>query len=155
MFINFLVNLLHLGEYDGTCDYALWYESTGSLLGVILPFASSLVFVLLFYYVWSRFKALNTFHWLVAGFVNLLVTFILNLFIGKVFLADYIVSLGDEYQDLWYNVATWPFTADLWVFATNGIFWALVFFFVLSLILKRWSSIYNIPFGRKFKKSMN
>lgn len=155
MFVNFLVNLLHLEEFDGTCDYVVWYEGAGAILGIIIPIITSLMFVVLFYYVWSKYKATNTGHWILAGFVNILVAFFLDLFIGRASLANFISELGDEYQDLWYNVATWPFTTDLWVFAVNGAIWCIILYFIFSLILKRWSPVFNIPFGRKYKKAVN
>lgn len=128
MFINFLVNILHLEEYEGTCDYVVWYEGSGTVLGGLIPFLTSLVFVVLFYYVWSRLRATRTIHWCIAGLVNIIVTFFLDLFIGRASLANFINDqLGDEGQDLWYSVVTWPFTTDLWIFALNGIFWCLVF----------------------------
>lgn len=156
MFINFLVNILHLEEYEGTCDYVVWYEGSGTVLGGLIPFLTSLVFVVLFYYVWSRLRATRTIHWCIAGLVNIIVTFFLDLFIGRASLANFINDqLGDEGQDLWYSVVTWPFTTDLWIFALNGIFWCLVFYFILSVCLKHWSPVWNIPFGKKVKSSKN
>ena len=156
MFFNFLINFLHLEELDGPCYYYPWYDGPGAVLGAIIPFLCSLFFVILFYYVWSKFKATNTAHWCLMGFVNMIFTFVLNLFIGRASLANYVLdTLGEEYQDLWYNVVTWPFSTDIWFFAINGIVWALVFYFVLSLALKHWSSVWNVPFGKKYKKSIN
>lgn len=156
MFINFLIDLLHLEEIDGPCYYYPWYSGAGAVLGAILPLISSLIFVILFYYVWSKVKATTTFHWCLTGFVNMIISFVLNLFIGRASLANYILSdLGEEYQELWYSVVTWPFSSDIWFFAINGVIWAIVFFFILSLILKTWSPVWNIPFGKKYKKSIN
>lgn len=156
MFFNFLLYPLHLEELDGPCYYYPWYSGAGAVLGGIIPLISSLVFVFLFYYVWSKHDATNTLHWCLSGFVNAVVTFLLDLFIGRASLANYIQTvLGQDYEDLWFNVATWPYTTDIWIFATNGILWALVFFFLLSLVLKRWSPVWNVPFGKKYKKSNN
>lgn len=156
MFFNFLVNLLHLEELEGKCDYVAWYEGSGAILGGVIPFLTSLLFVILFYYVWGKFRAVRSFHWCFAGFVNIFVAFLLNLFIGRASLANYITEqLGDEGQDLWYAVITWPFTTDLWIFALNGIVWCVIFYFILSICLKHWSSVWNIPFGKKHKSSNN
>lgn len=153
MFINFIINFLHLEELDGPCYYLPWYEGAGAVLGAIIPLISSLVFVILFYYVWSKFRGLTTFHWCIAGFVNMIATFALDLFIGRASLANYILDmLGEEYQDLWYTVATWPFSSDIWFFALNGIIWAMVFYFVLSVALKRWSSVNCVPFGNAHRQ---
>lgn len=155
MFFDFLVSLLHLGESDVASCYYPWYEADGQALCVIIPLCSSLLFVLLFYYGWSRIRAVTTGHWFLAGLVNVIVTFFLNLFIGKSALSGFVRRLGDDYQDTWYAIVTWPYTLDLWFFALNGVIWALVFYFILSLIFKSWSPVWNIPFGRKYKKSRN
>lgn len=156
MFFNFLVNLLHLEENAGTCDYVVWYEGAGAVLGGVIPFITSLVFVILFYYVWSKLRATRTSHWCIAGFVNMIIAFVLDLFIGRAALANFITEqLGDEGQDLWFNVVTWPFTTDIWFFALGGMFWCLIFYFILSIILKTWSPVWNIPFGKKVKASKN
>lgn len=150
-FINFFVKLLKLDQYDSTYVYAPWYDGAGSIVGALVPVVTSLVFVFLFYFVWSRFRATTTFHWCIAGIVNMIVAFLLNLFIGKASLANYIYEQGDEFQDIWYTVSTWPFSTDLWIFAINGVCWAAVFYFVFSIIFKRWSPVFNIPFGKKMK----
>lgn len=155
MFFNFLINCLHLADNDVAYIYAPWYDGTGAIIGAIVPLLSSLAFVLLFYYVWSRVKATTTLHWLLMGGLNMLVSFALNLFIGKASLSNYIYEQGDEFESLCLTVSSWPYTTDLWIFAVNGIIWSAVFYFVLSVILKTWSPVYNIPFGKKHKKSNN
>lgn len=155
MFFNFLINCLHLADNDVAYIYAPWYDGTGAIIGAIVPLLSSLVFVFLFYYVWSRVKATTTLHWLLMGGLNMLVSFALNLFIGKASLSNYIFEQGDEFESLRLTVNSWPYSTDLWIFAVNGIIWSAVFYFVLSVILKTWSPVYNIPFGKKHKKSNN
>ena len=155
MFFNFLINCLHLADNDVAYIYAPWYEGTGAIIGAIVPLLSSLVFVFLFYYAWSRVKATTTLHWLLMGGLNMLVSFALNLFIGKASLSNYIYEQGDEFESLRLTISTWPYSTDLWIFAVNGIIWSAVFYFVLSVILKTWSPVYNIPFGKKHKKSKN
>jgi len=150
MLINFLLNLLDLGADPNASQYYDWYQNTGATMGILLPLVVSLVFVLIFYYAWSKVKATTTLHWLIMGILNLLVTFVLNLFMGRSFLANYVTSLGDD--NLWFYITTWPFPVDLWMFAVNGAIWAIIFYFVLSCILKNWSSSYNIPFGKSHKK---
>lgn len=154
-FFNFLVRLLNLYDNDSTYIYAPWYDGAGAIVGAIIPIITSLVFTILFYYVWSKLKATTTFHWSLLGVVNAIVAFALNLFIGRASLGNYIIEQGDEFQDLWYTITSWPFTTDLWIFAINGAAWGLVFYFIYSLILKRWSPVFNIPFGKKYKKSRN
>lgn len=150
MLINFLLNLLDLGSDPMAAMYYDWYANAGATIGVLIPLVTSLVFVLLFYYVWSKVKATTAFHWLIMGVLNLIVTFFLNLFMGSSFLANYVLSLDDP--NLLFYVSTWPFPVDLWIFAVNGAIWAILFYFVLSCILKNWSSSYNIPFGKSHKK---
>lgn len=160
MFFNFLINCLHLADDNVAYIYADWYEGTGAIIGAIVPLLSSLAFVLLFYYVWSRVKATTTLHWLLMGGLNMLVSFALNLFIGKAFLSNYLNDMytatnETDYYNMYLTVSSWPYTTDLWIFAVNGIIWSAVFYFVLSVILKTWSPVYNIPFGKKHKKSNN
>ena len=154
MFINFLINFLHLENGDAAY-YLPWYTGVGQIIGSIVPFVCSLLFVFVFYYLWSRVKAVNTFHWCMTGFVNIIVTYVVCLLIGRASLANFISGLGDEYLDLWFRVTTWPFTTDVWIFALNGVIWAIVFYFILSVLLKRWSPVWNIPFGKRYKKAIN
>jgi hypothetical protein len=150
MFINFLLNLLDLAGDPNASQYYDWYIGAGAVMGVIVPVVVSLVFVTVFYYLWSRVKATTTFHWLLMGLINAVVTFFVTLFMGRSFLANYAESLGDD--NLWYYITTWPFPVDLWVYAVNGVIWSFVFYFVLSCILKTWSNSYNVPFGKSHKK---
>lgn len=155
MFFNFLIHFLHLDQNEVSYIYAPWYAGAGAIIGAVIPIITSLVFVLLFYYGWSKLKATNTFHWGLMGIVNMIAAFGLNLFVGKASLSNYIYEQGDEFQSLWYTINSWPFSTDLWIFAINGIIWSLIFYFVFSLLLKRWSPVYNIPFGKKYKKAIN
>lgn len=151
MLINFLLNLMDLGADPNASQYLDWYKTTGATIGALIPLVTSLVFVILFYYAWSKVKATTALHWLIMGVVNLIVAFFLNLFMGKSFLANYVyTNLQDD--NLWFYITTWPFPVDLWIFAVNGAIWAILFYFVLSCVLKNWSSSYNIPFGKSHKK---
>ena len=150
MLINFLLNLLDLTGDPNASQYCDWYGNTGATLGAIMPLISSLVFVLVFYYAFSNIKATTTLHLIVMGVVNAIVTFVVTLFMGRSFLANYVTSLGDD--NLWYYITTWPFPVDVWMFAVNGVFWSFIFYFVLSCILKTWSNSYNVPFGKSHKK---
>lgn len=100
----------------------------------------------------AKVKAVNTSHWCLTGLVNMLVVFVCDLFIGRASLANYIldeVGEGDVYDAVYY----WPYSTDLWIYAINGIIWAIVFYFLLSIVLKKWSPVFNIPFGKSYKRS--
>lgn len=156
MFVNFLVDTLHLENSETACNYVPWYDGAGQTLGMVIPGLSALLFVLLFYFLWSRMKATTTAHWLLAGFLGMVVTFFASLFIGRTSLGNWILmDLGDEFEDLQVTVTTWPYTTDLWIYALNCALWFLVFYFVFSLVFKNWSTVYNIPFGRKIMKAKN
>lgn len=151
MFINFLVNLLDLYGDPVATNYAAWYETTGAILGAFIPAIISLVMVILFYYLFAKVKALTLLHWMLTSFVNILIVFTTVLFVGRAALANWVdtnlVAFDDSFQYIYDSVVFFPFTVDLWIFATNSIVWSLVFFFVWSVILKRWSIYNNIPFG--------
>lgn len=150
MFINFLLNLLDLAGDPNASQWCDWYAGAGAVLGIVIPIVVSLVFVLLFYYVWSRVRATTTLHWLFMGTINAMATFLVTLFMGRSFLANYVSSLGDD--NLWFYVTDWPFPVDLWIYSVNAVIWSFVFYFALSCILKTWSISYNIPFGKSHKK---
>lgn len=149
----FLVDALDLYSDPVAVNYVSWFTGAGTILNLVIPFIVSLVFVLVFYYLWANFRALTTFHWLLAGLVNLIVGFVVTLFIGRASLANYIdsnlVALDPSFETAWQNVVYWPFTTEVWMFALNSIIWSLLFFFLLSWGLKRWSCCNNIPFGAK------
>lgn len=162
MFFNFLVNLLHLEEDPSGVLYVGWYDQAGALLGALVPVLTSLLAVFLFYYVWGRLGAPKTIHWYLVGCCNALVAFVINLFAGRASLARFVddkIGLGEVDAAsggvLWIQITSWPFTQDLWFFALNAIIWCVLFYFVFSWILKRWSPVYNIPFGRKYKKAQS
>lgn len=151
MFINFLIYFLNLNADEVASAYVAWYGGFGAIIGSVVPAVCSLLCVILFYYVWSKFSATTSLHWLVMSLVNMILTYFVTVFVGKSSLSNYIaVELQDS--DLSDTVAQWPFTADLWIFGLNAVVWAIVFYFVFSVILKNWSSSYNIPFGGKAKK---
>lgn len=154
MSVTFLVDFLHLEESETAYKYAVWYEGAGQTLSLIIPSIVALVFVVLFYYVWSKVKATTTFHWCVMGLLSMIASFFVSLFVARASLVEWIViELGEESDEISTMVATWPYTTDLWIYAVNSMLWCLLFYFVFSVILKRWSPVYNIPFGRKFKKA--
>ena len=154
--VVFLVDILDLASDPIAVNYVSWFDGTGTVLNLIVPFAISLLFVLIFYYLWARFKALTTFNWLMTGLVNVLVGFVATLFMCRASLANFIdsslIPLDPSFQTAWDNVVYWPFTSEVWMFAVNSILWSLIFFFLLSIVLKRWSIYHNIPFGKKNKK---
>ena len=155
-FFNFMLNAVDMESSETASVYASWYEGYGALAGAIIPLVVSLIFVVVFYYLWSKLRATTTFHWCVAGFVNMIVTFVLNLFIGKAMLAQYVEEFEDSsYDYIIDTINSFSATLDLWIFALNGIIWAIVFYFIWSVLLKRWSTVYNIPFGKKYKQSKN
>lgn len=157
MSVNFLVDALDLYNDPNAVNYAPWFDGGGTILSLIIPLVCSLFFVLVFYYLWARFKPLTTFHWLLTGFVNLLVGFVIVLFMSRASLANYIdVNLvqldSTTFQPLWDSVVDWPYVLEIWMLAVNSIVWSFLFFFLLSWVLKRWSTYSSIPFGVTNKK---
>jgi hypothetical protein len=134
--------------------YGSWYLQDGFKIGLIEAGIIALVFVILFYYVWAYLKngSLKTYHWVFIGIVNALVTLGVTFLTGRSLLLKYVAANSLEtYQPGCSQLITSCGAIDLWLFATNSVIWGVVFYFIISIILKRWSIYWNIPFGIKHK----
>lgn len=148
-FLYFLLKNLTMQQVYGS-----WYLQDGFKIGLIEAGIIALVFVILFYYVWAYLKkgSLKNHHWVLTGIVNAIVTFGATFLTGRSLLLKYIASNGLEtYQPGCSQLITSWGAIDLWLFATNSVIWGVVLFFAFSIILKRWSFYWNIPFGTKHK----
>ncbi len=142
----FLVSL-HEIRHNG------WYSTAGGFtLGLVIAAAIALLAVLLFYYVWGSRRSLVTFHYLMTGVVSLVVTLLTNFFVSKYMITEYAKTSGLAEVNPGILGQLSSGTIDMWLFSVNVALLGAVFYFVLSLLLKRWSKCYNIPFGRTKKQ---
>ncbi len=146
-FIYFLISKASQNEVYGS-----WYMEQGCTLGIIVSAAIALAMVLLFYYLWSRLKPVTTFHWLITMVLDAAATLFAAFFIAKGQLVNYITINGLDQADPTAFMRVSSGTIDMWLFGINTLMWGIVFYFVFSVVLKTWSTSYNIPFGRGRKK---
>lgn len=135
--------------------YGSWYLQNGLAIGLIEAAIIALLFVVLFYYVLpiKKFKlSLRTSHWLLFGFLSAVVTFAVTLFTGRSLILKYITANELEgYQPGCSQLVRSIGAIDLWMFAINSVILGVVIYFIFSVILKRWATISNVPFGSSHK----
>lgn len=146
-FIYFLVSGPAQNEVYGS-----WYMDEGYITGLTVSAVIAILSVFLFYYVWSRFKPVTALHWFLTMGAAAIVTFFADFFIAKGRITNYIAfnALDQADPTAFQRVAAG--TLDMWMFSLNSLILSLIFFFIFSVILKRWSNSYNIPFGVSRRK---
>lgn len=150
-FLFFLLKNLTMQQVYGS-----WYLQDGFKLGLFEAALIAFVFVILFYYVFTMPKISLTLgsmtigKWFLMGIINAVVTMAVTFLTGRSLLLKYIAANGLEtYQPGCSQLVTSAGAIDLWLFATNSVILGVIIFFLLSVILKRWSNISVIPFGKK------
>jgi hypothetical protein len=144
----FLVDLFNV-------NHSSWYtNSNGFTTGLILAFAVALIACLFFYYVWGKMRALTMMHYILTGIVNAVVTLLVVFFTARKLLTAYAIEAGLSEIDPSILSQIKNGTFDMWLFAINSAIWGVVFYFLLSIVLKNWSELYSIPFGsiKRIKK---
>lgn len=146
-FFYFLLKFLHLESNPQAMYYSFWFTNDGALIGILTTLLVSLVFVLLLYFVVPKFKSINTGIWCVTNLVSAIITFIVTYLIAKPALCKYILYNDLDSasgQPLTYIVNNG--TLDMWMYSASTIVWAILVFFLLSLVLKNFSTYKKIPF---------
>ena len=133
--------------------WAPWYTMSGGLtLSILLTLGISLLFVVLFYYVFTLIKpSLTNVHYYLTMLLNAVVCLFVNFFVAKSFIDKYITSNDLSSIDPTALSSVSSGTLDMWLVSANSAIYSLLFFFLLSLILKRWGPYGTnlIPFGKK------
>ena len=129
-----------------------WYSTSGGLtLSILITLGISLLFVVLFYFVLTMIKpALTNTHYFLTMFVNAVVCFFAVFFVAKSAIGNYIVSNGlDEIDPMALSTIS-AGTLDMWLVSANSAIYSLLFFFLFSIIIKRWGPYGTnlIPFGK-------
>lgn len=146
-FIYFLVSGPSQNEVYGS-----WYMDEGYTLGLIASAIIAIFAIILFYYVWSKIKPVTTFHWFITMGVAAIIAFFVNFFFAKGRIVTYIINNALDQADPTAIQRIEMGTLDMWMFSLNALFLTILFYFLFSLIFKRWSNCYNIPFGISRKK---
>ncbi len=146
-FIYFLVNGPSQNEVYGS-----WYMDEGYVLGLVLSIIVAILAVVLFYYLWSKLKPVTALHWFITMGAAAVATFCVNFFIAKGRIVNYISFNALDQADPTAIQRVAAGTLDMWLYSLNSLILAVIFYFIFSVILKRWSNSYNIPFGVSRKK---
>ncbi len=129
-----------------------WYTTSGGLtLSFLITLGISLLFAVLFYFVLTLVKpALTNVHYYLMMLVNAVVCFFTVFFVAKLSIEKYIVDNGLDTIDPMASTTISSGTVDMWLVAANSAIYSLVFFFLFSIIIKRWGPYGTnmIPFGK-------
>ncbi|MBQ6763321.1 MAG: hypothetical protein IJP49_11280 [Bacteroidales bacterium] len=129
-----------------------WYATSGGLtLSFLMTLGISLLFVILFYFVLTLIKpALTNVHYYLTMFLNAVVCFFAVFFVAKGMIVKYIIDNDLISIDPLAETTAASGTLDMWLVAANSAIYALVFFFLFSIIIKRWGphGTNLIPFGK-------
>lgn len=146
-FFYFLLKFLHLESNPQAMYYSFWFTNDGAMIGFLTTLIVSFVGVLALYYLVPKFKSINNGIWLITNIVSAIITFFVTYLIAKPALCKYIL-----YNDL-DSASGQPLTyivnhgtLDVWMYSASTIVWALLFFFIFSLIIKNFSKYKKIPF---------
>ncbi len=139
----FLVSLLGL-------DHAGWYTNdNGYTMGLVIAAVVALLASVFFYYVWGNMRALTLGHHIITNIVSAIITLFAVFFVARHMLMAYVGEAGLTEINPSILTQIKNGTFDMWLFSINSAIWAIVFFFLFSIVLKNWSSHYNIPFGNR------
>lgn len=128
-----------------------WYAESGLTLSFLITLGISLLFVVLFYFVLTLIKpALTNVHYYLTMFLNAVVCFFAVFFVAKNMIVKYIRTYNLALSDPLAESTAASGTVDMWLLAANSAIYALVFFFLFSIIIKRWGphGTNLIPFGK-------
>lgn len=143
----FLLKFLNLNSNPTAMYYSFWFTNDGALIGVLTSTLISLFFVIVFYYVVPKFKSLNNGLWLIANLISAVVVLFSTRAIAKKQLYNYILLNGfDATSGMPLSYTISQGTIDVWMYALSTMIWAILFFFVFSLIIKNSSKYTKIPF---------
>lgn len=146
-FFYFLLKFLNLNSSPTAMYYSFWFTNDGALIGVLTSISISLLFVLIFYYLVSKFKSLNSGLWLVANLISAIVVLFTTHAIAKKQLYNYVLLYGlDSTSGIPLSYTISQGTTDVWMYALSTAIWAILFFFIFSLIIKNFSQYKKIPF---------
>ena len=146
-FFYFLLKFLNLNSNPTAMYYSFWFTNDGALIGIVTSVIVSLLFVLFFYYLVPKIKSLNSGLWLIANLVSAVVVLFVTHAIAKKQLYDYVLLNGlDSTSGMPLSYTISQGTTDVWMYSLSTMIWAILFFFLFSLIIKNFSKYNKIPF---------
>lgn len=144
-------NLLFLGLAQGQL-YEQWYGSAGILSAIIVSLCVAVVICIVFYYLLSKVKSLTNGHYILALIVSALLSGAFCYLTAYLSLGKYAeVNMLEQLQP-GITAMLSSGTLDMIYYALFSIPVGVVVFFIVSIILKRWSVYYNVPFGRSHRQ---
>lgn len=146
-FFYFLLKFLHLESHPQAMYYSFWFTNEGALIGVLTTLLVSLVCVLILYYVVPKFKSINSAIWFSFNLLSAAIAFIATYLIAKPALCKYILYNDlDSVSGQALSYIVEKGTVDVWMYAASVIVWAVLFFFIFSMIFKNFSTYKKVPF---------
>lgn len=146
-FFYFLLKFLNLNSNPIAMYYSFWFTNDGALIGVLTSIIISLIFTLIFYYLVPKIKSLNSGLWLITNLISAVVVLFTTHAIAKKQLYNYVLLNGlDSTSGMPLSYTISQGTIDVWMYAMSTMIWAILFFFVFSLIIKNFSMYNKIPF---------
>lgn len=146
-----LTNLLFLGLAQGQL-YEQWYGASGIMAACVVSLCVSVVICVLFYYLLSKVKSLTNGHYCLALAVSALLTGAFCYLTAFLSLQKYAETNMLEQLQPGITAMLSSGTLDMIYYALFCIPVGIVIFFIVSIILKRWSVYYNVPFGKAHRQ---
>lgn len=144
-------NLLFFGLAQGEL-YQEWYDNSGLVVAVVISLAVAVLLSLVFYYLFPKMKALTNGHYYVTMLVASLLTGVLGWLTAYLSLSKYAEDNMLEQLQPGISATLSSGTLDMLSYGLICLPFGIVAFFVVSLLLKRWSVYYNIPFGQSHRQ---
>lgn len=151
MTVPMLMNFLFFGLAQGEL-YQEWYDNSGLITAIAISLAVAVVASVIFYYLLSRAKALTNGHYYVTMLISALVTGCAGWMAAYLMIGKYAEDNMLEQLQPGISATLSAGTLDMFSYSLICVPFGIVAFFIVSIILKRWSVYYNIPFGRSHRQ---
>jgi|GEM_PF-1950826 hypothetical protein len=132
--------------------HSLWYMSNnGFVFGLGISLLIGLIFAVIYYLILGRFT--SSFSHLSHWFVFLAITGITSFFSAFFYAKNSIIAYA-EHNDYFEDAPEMQAilqsgTQDMWMYATHNLIYAILFYFLFSLLFKRFSLHCSMtPFGK-------
>lgn len=144
-------NLLFFGLAQGDL-YQDWYDNSALIWAVGLSVVVAALASVIFYYLVSRIKALTNGHYYLTMIISAIVTGGFGWLSSYMLIAKYAEDNMLEQLQPGISATLSSGTLDMFYYGLICIPFGILAFFLVSIVLKRWSTYYNIPFGRTHRQ---
>lgn len=146
-----LANLLFFGLAQGEL-YQEWYDNSGLIAAIVISLAVAAIASIVFYYLLSKAKSLTSGHYYVTMLISAILTGGAGWLAAYLMIGKYAEDNMLEQLQPGISATLSSGTLDMFSYSLICVPFGIVAFFIVSIVLKRWSVYYNIPFGRSHRQ---